>query len=225
MINFDPVTHTYTNIDGVVYDSVSQLITKYKKPFDVEFYSRRVAKKRGISPDVVKEEWKKNTENACDFGKSIHSLVEEFIKGNDKQDPIIDKFQSVFDYSSGINSEIILYNHTHKLAGTSDIIVDIGDKFFDVLDVKTNKKFDFNNKYGDFLLQPLDHLQDCKYNSYSIQLSLYAYMYSKMTGRKPRNLYILYWNKTSFEKYVTPYMFWEVTVLLKHRSEHNVINN
>lgn len=227
MINFDAITHTYTNDKGEVYQSVSQLLGKYKKPFDTEFYSSLIAKKRGISKDVVKEEWKQNTENACNFGKNVHSIVENYLKDGTIDDEfIISEFNKAFEYKlSNVKSEIILWNDDYKIAGMSDIIVDVNNDFFDVLDVKTNKKFDFHNKYGEALLKPLDHLQNCKYSTYSLQLSLYAYMYSKITGKKPRQLAILYWNKNSFEKYYTPYMFWEVSVLLKHYSKPPNINN
>ena len=221
MIIFDAATHTYTNKQGVKYISISELIGLYKKPFDVEFFSRMVARKRGVSQDVIKDEWKKNTESACAFGKDVHATVENYIKNNVIDEAhIIEEFRKVFPYNKEvINSEHMLWNDDHKIAGTSDIIVDIGNDYFDVLDVKTNKKFDFFNKYGEYLLKPLDHLQNCKYNSYGIQLSLYAFMYSKKTGRKPRQLSVVYWNKTSFEKYYVPYMFWDVNVLLKHYSK------
>ena len=220
MINFDPKTHTYTNKDGKIYESVSQIIGKYKKPFDVDFFSKMTAKKRGVSPEVIKEEWKQNTENACSFGKDIHAVVENYIKtGKITDKEVIEQFQKVFDYKNGIQSEIILWNDEFKIAGTSDIIVDLPNNMFDVLDVKTNKKFDFFNKYGETLLKPLEHLHNCKYTTYSVQLSLYAFMYSKISGRKPRQLAILYWNKSTFEKYNTPYMFWDVNVLLKHYSK------
>ena len=227
MIIFDAASHTYTNKEGVKYISISELIGLYKKTFDVDFFSRMVAKKRGISQNVIKEEWKKNTESACAFGKDIHATVEDFIKeGKVDEEHIIEEFRKVFPYTKEtINSEYQLYNHEFKIAGTSDIIIDIGSDFFDVLDVKTNKKFDFFNKYGEYMLKPLDHLQNCKYNSYGIQLSLYAFMYSKLTGRKPRQLSIVYWNKATFERYSVPYMFWDVNILLKHYSKPPTINN
>lgn len=230
MINFDPKTHTYTNIYGEIYSSVSNVISLYKKPFDSEFFSKMTAKKRGVSPEVIREEWKKNTEEACDYGKEVHSVIEGYLKGvqTKTNSDILNSFCNVFPYKlRDVSSEKILWNDDFKIAGTSDIIVDVNDTFFDVLDIKTNKKFDFNNKYGELLLKPLDHLQNCKYNTYSIQLSLYAYMYSKLTNKRPRNLAILYWCRDSktFQKYYTPYMFWEVSVLLKHYNSRPAINN
>lgn len=227
MINFEPQTHTYKNNNGEVYESVSQVLSKYKKPFDTDFFSRMVAKKRGVSQDVVKEEWKQNTENACSYGKDVHTVVENYLKnGTIDEQNIINEFQKVFPYKRiDVRSEIILWNDTHKIAGTSDIIIDVDDKFFDVLDIKTNKKFDFYNKYNETLLKPLEHLHNCKYSTYGIQLSLYAYMYAAMTGKKPRKLAVLYWNKVAFEIYHMPYMFWDVSVLLKHYSKQPAINN
>lgn len=222
MINFDAETHTYTNENGEVYDSVSTVIGKYKKPFDAEQASFFVARKRGISQEAVKEEWRLNTEQACDFGSNIHKAIENYltqylIEEQDRE--MINAFQDVFPYDSkDVNSEIILYSDKFKIAGTSDIIVDIGTKYFDVLDIKTNKKFDFHNKYNEYMLTPLEHLTNCKYSGYSLQLSIYAYLYAEKTGKTPRSLSIIYWDreKKIFNRYYTPYMFWDTMVLLKH---------
>jgi hypothetical protein len=226
VINFDPITHTYTNSKGEKYESASQLINIYKKPFDVDFFSKNIARKRGISPEAVKEEWKKNTDDACVFGTNVHSIIESYLKtGVDTGDSVITEFIKVFPYKVGINSEKILWNDEYKIAGTSDIIVDVSSDCFDVLDVKTNKKFDFYNRFNECLLKPLDHLQNCKYSTYGLQLSLYAFMYSKITGKQPRQLAILYWNKVKFEKYYTPYMYWDINILLRHYTKQQVINN
>lgn len=218
MVTFDANTHTYTNEHGEKYISVSTLLGEYKKPFDKEFFSRITAKKRGVSQDVVLKEWEQNTKNACDFGKVVHSIIEDYIKsGIIKDAEIVDAFKKVFikKYVT-IHSERILFSDKDKIAGTSDMIVDVNSDTFDVYDLKTNTKFDFDNKYNEYLLKPVHHLQNCKYNTYALQLSLYAYLYSLETGKKPRRLAIFYWDKKDFQVYNVPYMYWETVVLLKH---------
>jgi len=60
----------------------------------------------------------------------------------------------------------------------------------------TNKVFNFWNPYGfETLLKPFDHLQNCQWSVYTLQLSTYAYMYELETGRKCRHIWIGYWDK------------------------------
>jgi hypothetical protein len=42
----------------------------------------------------------------------------------------------------------ILFSEEHELAGMSDLMSDIDDVYFDVLDHKTNRVFNFHNPYG-----------------------------------------------------------------------------
>jgi len=222
MVIFNEAKHTYTNPEtNDIYISVSQLLKRYKEVFDTNFHANRVALREGKTKQEVIDGWQKISKDACDKGIKIHNIFENYIKTGkiEEQDQeLVYEFESVFNFKDykKVNSELILYNHDHKLAGTSDIIADVNKDSFDVLDFKTNKKFLFNNKYNKYLKSPLDHLQECQYNDYSLQLSLYAYLYSKMSGKKVRQISILYHDGNKFYRYPTPYLFWEVTILLKH---------
>jgi hypothetical protein len=77
------------------------------------------------------------------------------------------------------------------LAGTADLIVE-NDNIFYVMDFKTNKKFNFINKYNEYFYEPIDYLPQCEFTTYTIQLSIYAYMYELLTGKKCGGLKIFY---------------------------------
>ena len=85
-----------------------------------------------------------------------------------------------------VYSEELVWVDEYKVAGTADLIIEHNDYEFSVGDFKTNKSIDFCSKYGDRLLDPVSHLSDCNYNIYSLQLSLYAYLFSLRTGKKIR---------------------------------------
>jgi len=73
----------------------------------------------------------------------------------------------------------------------------------------TNKEFNFFNKFGyKTLNKPFDHLQDCQYSIYSMQLSTYALMCEMETGMKCRQIWIGYWDKVNevFEKIPVMYL-------------------
>jgi len=222
MVIFDEVNHKYTNPDNnKVYISVSQLLKKYKEPFDSDFFASKVAKRDGKTKEEVLQEWKEKTQVACDKGVEIHTIFEEYLttgKVKKENKPYIDDLKKVFKKSEykTINSEMILSNDIYEVAGTSDIIGDVGENYFDVLDFKTNKNFLFYSKYGKYLKFPLNNLQECQYNDYSLQLSLYAFLYSSSTNKKVRQISILYHDGEQFHRYPVPYLYWEATALLNH---------
>ena len=57
-IKFDEASHTYTHVDtGAPFISVTTLLGKYKQPFDRYGHSKRVAKREGVSQELVLEMW------------------------------------------------------------------------------------------------------------------------------------------------------------------------
>jgi hypothetical protein len=104
------------------------------------------------------------------------------------------------------------------IAGTSDIIEDLPKNMFNVWDFKTNKKFEFENKYGEFLHFPINHLPHCQYNDYTLQLSIYGVMYERETGRKFNRGGLFYWDKFSQTFRLIPigYMKREAEMVIEH---------
>lgn len=230
MVVFDPVAHSYTNeLTGERYLSCTQLLGKYKKKFEADIHAARVARKRGVSKEEVLAEWAANTKSRCDYGTSIHEAIEEYILNSVKLEGFekcIDELDKVIPYNKKkVKPEHLLYNHEYKIAGTSDIIEDVGTSRFNVYDFKTNKEFSFDNKYGEYMLEPLQHLAACDYNAYCLQLSLYAAMYSATTERTVNRMGLLYWHeKTETWTFLpVPYMRHEVLMMLKHYKKTNAI--
>jgi len=220
MIVFNEENHTYQNFETKeFYTSVSKVLSLYKEPFDKEFHASRKAIKEGVTKDEMLAKWDKINKEACDKGHNVHQIVENFIKEGTIEDVnLINAFEKIFnkkDYKRVLSEEIV-YSDKYKIAGTSDMICDVNDDEFDILDLKTNKKFLFHNNFSKYLKAPLNNLQQCHYNDYSLQLSLYAYLYSGLTNKRVRKICILYHDGEKFVSYATPYMFWEIQVLLPH---------
>ena len=198
MIVFEPKEHRYFHQDTKEeYKSVSSVISQFKPHFDSDKWSKIIADREGVKQEDIIERWNKIRDDANEKGKRIHKNIELYLNDGKVEDtPFFKNFISLFEYeereeNSTIYSEKILYTHDYKVAGTSDIIEDCG-RYFNVFDLKTNKKFSFINKYNERMLPPLQHLSVCEYTSYSIQLSLYAFMYHKMTGKHVGKLKVLY---------------------------------
>lgn len=228
-IVFDESKHIYYNkLTNERYISATQILSKFKKPFDRYNISLNVARKEGVTQQEILDRWDNIKNIACDKGKSIHLLLEQYILldiKNTEYDWIYTAFDNSlktitekYDYRY---SEKLLYNDNFKIAGTCDLLVDIGDEFC-VIDFKTNNKITTSNNFNEYLLYPLDFLQNCEYNVYALQLSLYAYMYEKQTGKKPKNLCIFYLKDEKIIPFNVPYLKLEVIAMLQaYRANNN----
>ena len=192
-ITFDEPSHTYThNNTGEKFTSVTTLLGKYKKPFDADTAATRVAKREGVSKEMVLEMWDKEKNRACDRGTEIHKLLEDYITYGEQADHWSWLYKS-YDKSSDWNidkfskvlCEQLVWNEEFKVSGLADLIYEHKDNTFTI---------------GD----------------YGLQLSLYAYLYEQITGKKCRKLVIYYLEKDRFVAHHPSYMKAEVKELLKH---------
>ena len=87
-----------------------------------------------------------------------------------------------------------MYNVEDNIAGTADLVYE-KEKSFMLGDFKTNKRFNFHSSFNEYMIGPLSHLTVCEFNTYALQLSLYAYLYEKMTNKKCDGLVIFYKQK------------------------------
>ena len=221
---FDKAKHIYYNDwTNEIYISATQLLSKFKKPFNRHQISLAVAKREGVSQQEILDKWDKIKDDACIKGNHLHDALEQYIRYgtvNDDynwaydslEDNIINITEGTYVYK---HSEKLLYNDEFKIAGTTDLLIDCGDEFC-VLDFKTNKKLSTSNKYSEYLLYPLDFIQYCEYNVYALQLSLYAYMHEKETNKRVKSMRILYQQDNKLVPYYVPYMKLEVRAMLNH---------
>jgi ATP-dependent exoDNAse (exonuclease V) beta subunit len=192
-------THVYTNTEtGETYTSVTTFIGKYKKPFDKDKWSKYVAQRDGLSQEEVLDKWSTITTTAQNRGTNVHLIMENYIKERkiekgyeDFVDSFIKKTNGIILPDSKILSEELLYSHEHKLAGTADLIVE-NKNIFHVMDFKTNKKFNYTNKYNEYFFEPIDYLPQCEFTTYTIQLSIYARMHELLTGKKCAGMKVFY---------------------------------
>jgi ATP-dependent exoDNAse (exonuclease V) beta subunit len=197
ILNHD--THVYTNTEtGEVYTSVTTFIGKYKKPFDKDKWSKYVAQRDGLSQEEVLDKWSTITTTAQNRGTNVHLIMENYIKEKKIEkgyeefvDSFIKKTNGIILPDSKILSEELLYSHEHKLAGTADLIVE-NKNIFHVMDFKTNKKFNYTNKYNEYFFEPIDYLPQCEFTTYTIQLSIYARMHELLTGKKCAGMKVFY---------------------------------
>lgn len=202
MIVFTPETHQYTSVDPkdtTDWKSVTTVLGHFKNPFDAESISEQVCKKSlskwyGIDPAEIRQIWINESTRAINLGNFYHDREEArflenqtmFMYGEDL--PVImyltddhgRKVASGQRLISGIYPEHMVYLKSAGIVGQSDR-VEVAQGNLHVGDYKTNKKIEYES-FVDWqgnskkMLGPVSHLDDCNFNHYSLQLSMYMYM-------------------------------------------------
>lgn len=240
-VYLEPIEHKYIHRKtGKKYKSVTTTLTSIEPHFDVEGVSAAIVaqaddKKQeryiGLTQQEIIDFWQMLNDEANVYGTMVHDIVERYLLGNgwyfpDTDTPegefeqkVIDGFNALeIDMGQAVWPERILFAEQYELAGMSDLVIDIDDVYFDILDHKTNRVFNFYNPYDyETLHKPFDYMQSCQYSVYTLQLSVYAYMYElEFPKRKCRTITILYWDKEKmcFSKIPVMYMKHEAKKLI-----------
>lgn len=160
----------------------------------------------GISEDsfnkeqqAILDEWDEENRKSCERGTRIHAELENsfYTKKNNidiSKYHIGGKFECVkgrteLDLENGIYPEYLIHRISEdgklRIAGQIDLLVKKGNKLT-ICDYKTNKKietksfFDSKTRTSQKMKYPLNGLDDCNYNHYTLQLSTYAFMLQKL---------------------------------------------
>lgn len=215
-VYLEPIEHVYIHREtGKIYTSVTKVLGSIEPHFEGDRIATAIAKQAdtnprknkkyiGMSKEQILDHWQELNDTANEYGTHVHETIETYLFNNkfyfpegELEKKIIAGYESLgIDEGKEIYPERIMFSEEYELAGTADLIIDIDDEFFDVGDWKTNKEFNFFNSFGHkTLLKPFDHMQDCQFSIYSMQLSTYALMYEMETGKKCRQIWIGYWDK------------------------------
>jgi hypothetical protein len=222
----EPIEHVYIHrATGDKFSSVTKAITSIEPHFDAEAVASAIVRQSdnvkqeryiGMSKIQILDYWQMLNDEANTYGTFVHDVVERYLKAKKWWFPDDDLSKKVIagynelkiDEGIRMQPERIMFSEEYKLAGMSDLIVDIDPVWFDVGDWKTNRIFNFYNPYGfETLLKPFDHLQNCQWSIYTLQLSVYALMYMLETGKRCRHIWVGYWNKETETFTKIPIMF------------------
>ncbi len=218
-VHLDEATHIYSHNDGYNLVSASNLISNFKQPFDPEgFILHAKAKKLGIPKEELKAQWEKGKNDASDRGNSFHRQAEHFI---DTGEILNEEYKDVIEqlaqrkFNGKLYSETMICSEDFGIAGTIDLIEDLGDNCVNLLDYKTNKALHFKSKYGKWMKPPISHLSDCNFNHYSLQLSMYEFLLEQK-GFWVKNRIILYINPETrkIEEYETKSLRKEIIYII-----------
>jgi len=249
-VYLEPIEHKYHHrTTGKIYKSVTTTLTSIEPHFDAEAVSAAIVNQLdtvkqeryiGLNQQQILDYWQMLNDEANIYGTKVHDIVERYLLANkwyfpkDDEDgqfekKVIDGFEALkIDEGIAMWPERIMFAEQYELAGMSDLVIDIDDTFFDVWDWKTNREFNFFNPFGnETLFKPFDHLQACQWSIYTLQWSVYAYMYElEFPHRKCRQICIGYWDKISmsFQKIQIMYLKHEAKKLIEMH-HYNLMKN
>lgn len=236
----EPVEHVYIHkVTEEKFKSVTTVLSMLEPPFNSEEVALAIANQdpskkkehyQNMSQQEILTEWKRINDEANEYGTKVHEILERYLLANriyfpkdDYEREIITKFQKIDKMYGKLYPETILFSEKHKLAGSCDLIEEY-DTYFNVWDNKTNKELNYISKYNHWLNKPVSHLSDCQYNIYSLQMSIYAYMYQMETKKKVGRLGLYYLNPEKnyeFELIPVPYLGLEAKAVLDYWREVN----
>jgi hypothetical protein len=225
-VDLEPIEHVYVHRDtGANYKSVTTVLQMVEPHFDTQGVAEAIFRQKddvknpkyvGMNVDQILDCWQELNDTANEYGTHVHETIETYLlkhqlwyPEDELQKKVIASYESLgVDEGIMMYPERIMFAEEYNLAGTADLVIDIDETFFDIGDWKTNKAFNFWNQYGfETLLKPFDHLQNCQWSVYTLQLSTYAYMYELETGRKCRHIWIGYWEKEKETMRKIPIMY------------------
>lgn len=205
---FKAENHKYESLDlteGIEWTSVTTFVGQFKQKFDPIAQSIKSSKNKrskwyGMSPEEIQIRWANEADRAVTAGTWYHDQREsdflslDTIQREGVNIPIIKpmwdgkiKIAPVQKLTEGIYPEHFVYLKSAGICGQSDRVEVIKDTVH-IIDYKTNKEIkqtSFVNWEGKSqkMIGPCEHLDDCNFNHYALQLSTYMYIILKHNPR------------------------------------------
>jgi len=163
--------------------SCTQFIHEFIPEFEKDRISKRVAEKCGLTQEEILQQWEDEKNLACDLGTQVHAYAESFLLGNklpkitnekakiflNGLDPVLAYLKNEYEL---VDSEKIIFSPRLGISGTIDLLMRKGNRIY-IFDWKTNKKIKTEGFNHQKCLYPIEHLEDCNLNHYSLQLNIY----------------------------------------------------
>ena len=226
-ITLERESHTYILDDNPELSFIS--VTTFISQFFEKFDSMRIATKlvskvpkyKHMTVDELLLKWK----GSADHGTKVHNEIEEYLINKIYPDETkaiqgidwLDKH--VFLEKHELYSEKIIYSTELKIAGSVDLIIKNTEKDeYTLIDWKTNEKIPTNSYDKKTGIHPLtSDIDDCKFNLYSLQLSLYRFILENYYDMKINRQLIVHLKDNKVLAYMAHYYEDHIKKLTQHR--------
>ena len=240
-ITFRERDHAYwIKGDALYIVSSTTFIHQFFSEFDAERIVGYILRSKKWSTDrsykyymmtkqQILDSWELNRDTAANAGTRLHADIEYHYNGldhlvtNDSYEyrTLFQQFKDDHSEMVMYRTEQMIYSSVLKITGSIDAISKNSDGTLTLIDWKRSKKINFKafgNKRG---LEPFDHLPDCNFTHYQLQLNLYRTILETFYGEIVREMYlvVLHPDQDRYLKIIIPRMETEGHLLFEFRRQ------
>lgn len=153
-VYLEPIEHVYWHRDtGERFTSVTTTMAQIEHPFMEDDIALAISKQRddrkkeayiGLNKEQIIELWRKINFEATEYGTMVHEILERYLLADkfyfpddEFENKVIRAYDAAkFNEGDVIWPERIMFSEEFALAGTADVVIDIGDDMFDIGDWK-----------------------------------------------------------------------------------------
>jgi hypothetical protein len=182
-------------------------------------------KKFNLSAGIkdLEKEWEYKKDCGLCLGTVVHNYLEnrwfnkvfpisdpcyhKLVNDENFKDKLMDTIHSARSFYNDhkhlvpVRAEFIVYDEEWGVAGQIDLLaMDPKTEQLYIIDYKTDDKITTENSYQK-LRGPLNHLDECSLNEYSLQLNMYKVMLEKNTSLKVSKIYIVSFSNEQYEMF------------------------
>ena len=147
----------------------------------------------------IAAKWNRNGKVQSSRGTLMHFQIEQYLNGSIVEEPhspeyrMFLRFREDFMVARGIEpfrTEISLFHCGLRVAGQADLLAtEKGTGKIIILDWKRSKEIKYSNQFQK-LKPPLEHMDDCNYSHYCLQLNVYRYILESEYGMEVGGMYL-----------------------------------
>jgi ATP-dependent exoDNAse (exonuclease V) beta subunit len=186
-ITFTEEDHSYVDDRGEVYTSATTFLKRFFEPFDADKTAARMESQGRGDAEKLKAKWAAKGAVACDYGTRVHETAEAILLGSPvPHQPRNEKERAAFSLVRDfchtsilanfevVACELLVFSPDRLIAGTLDLLLRTPDHArYIICDWKSNEKIATQGFQGRKALYPIDHMQDCDFTKYTLQLNTY----------------------------------------------------
>ena len=191
------------NDPSISFNNVTNLIEEQFPPFERDKIARWLVNNSYKYCDYTAEELLQEWEDIRDEGSAVHKELENYILSG--KIPALPKAisgmnwfdQEIEFYGDKAFPEVIVFSEELEVAGTMDLLVyNSNNGECNIFDWKTSKKIDYNGR-KQAITRACAGLTDCRFDQYSLQLSMYSHLLENYHDIKVVNQYMVQLTETN----------------------------
>jgi len=234
-ISFIEEGHIY-DVDGDRgYTSVTTFVHHFFDGFDAEKVLAKMENSRkketspyyGMTNGEILDVWEKKRNQSATMGTLMHQQIENFynqISVEVEKIPVEWELFQNFNERFGkvpYRTEWYVFDEENRIAGSIDMMFRMypeDNEQLIIVDWKRTEELKLTN-YFQSGRYPLEHLQDCNFYHYCLQLNTYRYILQKHYGKKIVGMFlvVLHPNNETFIQKSVPVMEKEIENMMKER--------